>query len=443
MRWLRRLANSARLAVAARRERRIPFWHPDRIERLQSRRLRRIVRHAWRTVAFWREAMEARGLEPGDLSDARDLARLPLVSERETRLRLEEFRSSRWSDEDTVVLQSSGSAHGHVRKRIPWDPRSQLHKLACAERDRAVVGRLVGRAWGHRQLFILPAESSSFTLRKWWDERVWTPTGFVERTRFPVDRPFEELVERLADLRPSVVYSYGSYAERFFRWLEGTGATAELPRVWVYGGEMMDPTWRKRAERTGCRIYSTYQSVEAGRVGFECERRDGFHLNVDLCAVRIVDEKGDDLPPGEEGEIVVSNLVNEAMVLFNVRLGDRGHLSPEPCPCGRTLPLLARLAGRSWERIELGDGTVVSTLEFKQPFADDLAFALQVQVRQPAPGRVTWRIVPLPGADVEARVAALESRSRDVLGSETDVEVEIVDEIPAGPGGKRPSTEHA
>lgn len=436
MRAARRFVNSARLAVMARRERRVPFWPEEKIERLQRRRLRRITRHAWRTVPSWHREMEARGLRPGDFSEAGDLARLPLLSEREVRLRLDEFHSTRWKEEETLVLESSASAHGHVRKRIRWDPRTQLAKLAYAERDRAVVARLAGSGWGQRQLFALPEGSSSLILREWWDARVWTPTRLVRRASFPIDRPFEELVERLAEVRPSVVYSYGSFAERFFRWLEGTGASARLPRVWVYGGESMDPAWRERAERKGCRIYSTYQSVEAGRVGFECERREGFHLNVDLCAVRVVDEAGEDVHPGEEGEIVVSNLLNQATVLFNVRLGDRGILSPEPCPCGRGLPLLSRLVGRSWDRITLGDGREFSSLEIKQPFNEELTFALQVQVVHPRRGEIVWRVVPLPGVDVEKARRRLLSRSREVLGEETEVGVEMVEEIPSGPSGK-------
>jgi phenylacetate-CoA ligase len=86
--------------------------------------------------------------------------------------------------------------------------------------------------------------------------------------------------------------------------------------------------------------------MEAGTIGFQCERREGFHLNVDLCAVRIVDAEGRTVPPGTSGDIVISSLDNRATVLLNYRIGDRGTLSPQPCPCGRSLPLLASLEGR-------------------------------------------------------------------------------------------------
>jgi phenylacetate-CoA ligase len=234
-----------------------------------------------------------------------------------------------------------------------------------------------------------------------------------------------------------VVYSYGSYAERFFRWLEGVPDAAGLPRVWVYGGDMMDPAWRQRAESRGCAIVSTYQTVEAGRIGFECERRDGFHLNADLVAVRVVDEGGRDVAAGETGEIVISNLVNRATVLLNARLGDRGALSPDPCPCGRGLPLLRGLEGRVSEVVDLGDGRKIGEMDLRRETGDALDFALQVQLVQSRPGRVVWRVAPREGVAVEDAVRRLRLRMREIVGPGTEVGVDVVDEIPTPWSGKQ------
>ncbi len=73
-------------------------------------------------------------------------------------------------------------------------------------------------------------------------------------------------------------------------------------------------------------------------------------------ALRVVDGKGMTLPPGKTGEIVVSNLINRATVLLNYRTGDLGMLSPAACPCGRTLPTIERLDGRTDDVLPLPDG---------------------------------------------------------------------------------------
>jgi phenylacetate-CoA ligase len=432
---IRRLANAARVALEAGRQRRVPFWSPARIERAQRRRLTRIVRHAWDTVPFWREAMEERGLTPRDLPSVDDLKRLPLIDGALFHARKADFGSTAVVDRDVLSLSTSASSRG-IPKVVRWDPESQLLKLAYAERDRMVLTRLAGKAWGQRQMWILPAVSSAYVVRQWWDAQVLMPRGFAHREIFPPESPFEEWVERLDRFRPLVVYSYGSSSERFFRWLTITGRSAWLPRVWVFGGERMAPEWRARAEELGCRVLSTYQSVEAGRIGFECELRDGFHLNVDLCPVRIVDDDGRDVPAGAVGEVVVSNLFNRATVLFNMRTGDRAALEPHPCPCGRTLPLLSQLEGRTWETIRLPGGEEIGSTDLFNALKDEVAFALQFQLVHPAPGRVAWRVVVDPAQDAGAGSRRLAARTLEVLGPGSSVTVERVEEILPEPSGK-------
>jgi phenylacetate-CoA ligase len=350
-------------------------------------------------------------------------------------LRPEEFRSSIVPDDETLALKSSGSSRG-VPRLVRWDAESQLLKLAYAERDRPIVARLAGKTWGQRQLWIFPTVSTSLAIRSWWDGRVVMPRGFAHRERMTPDVSYDEWVERLGRSRPIVVYSYGSVAERFFRWLAATERSTWLPRVWVYGGDAMSPDWRARAEKRGCRILSAYQSVEGGRIGFECERREGFHLNVDLCAVRIVDADGRDVPVGATGEVVVSNLFNRATVLFNLRTGDRAALESEPCRCGRTLPLLSRLEGRTWETIRLRGGGDISSTDFLIALKGEVAFALQFQIVHPEPGRIVWRLVPAPGGDVMDAVRRLEARTLEILGPGASTSVDLVDDIPPEPSGK-------
>ncbi len=433
--WSRRALNSAHLAVLARVERSVPFWPSERIERLQRHRLRAIIRHGYETVPYYRRVMDERGLRPGDFETADDLAKLSLLDSATVRLRPEQFVSTRVGTRSALALYSSGSPT-HVRKLIYWDRAAALRRLAHHERDRVVLGRLVGKGVGQRQLIIGDQAAPPALLRELWDANLLLTQRVVERHRLPSDLPFEAAARRINAIRPDVVFSpSGSYADRFFRFLADR-RLAVPPSVWVYGGDMLSPGGRELIESTGCVVYSTYQAVETGRLGFECERHEGFHLNVDLCPVRIVDEVSRDVPAGESGEVVVSNLVNRGTVLLNYRLDDRGALAAVPCPCGRSLPLLKRLEGRTSELVALADGRVISSLELEGRFRQELRPTLQVQIVHPAPGHVRWRIVPFAGAGREALRRGLVERGPEVLGQGTRVEVEFVADIPRDPSGK-------
>jgi phenylacetate-CoA ligase len=433
---LRRLLNTGKVAAQTRLERTIPFWPAERIEWLQRRRLRSIVRHAYRTVPFYRATMNTQGLLPRDFRDSGDIARLPLLDSAQVRRNLELFLSSRYDRASLYVMSSSGST-SKARTLAYWDEASILRRLAHTARDRYVLHRLLDGHRPRKELYILPANGASMAMRAAWDALTIGPRVRAERHFLEPAEPFERAVERIRALQPQVVYSFGSYAEGFFRWLTDRRLDVPAPRVWFYGGDGLTPGAQELMEGVyGCKAYSTYQSVETGRIGFQCERRQGIHLNVDLCAFRLIDRAGRPVSPGEEGEVVVSNLHNRAMVLLNYRLGDRAVLARGPCPCGRSLPLLEVLSGRTAQTIRLPGGREMSSLVFKNLFRRELDEVLQVQIVHSGPGRVLWRIVPFAGANRESLRRGLVEKGRSILGPEVDIAVEFVERIATTPDGK-------
>jgi phenylacetate-CoA ligase len=273
-------------------------------------------------------------------------------------------------------------------------------------------------------------------MRKFWDRQILTHRSIARRFFFSPERPFDEVVSQMNTVKPQVVFSYGSYAEEFFRFLADRRHQIALPKVWMYGGDMLSETGRELMEKNfGCIVYATYQTVETGKIGFQCERREGFHLNIDLSPIRLIDESGQTVEPGQRGEVVVSNLYNRAMVLLNYRLGDFGVLATKPCPCGRNLPLLEKLGGRVLETIRLPDGRQFITDVLEIEFKNELESSLQAQISQLGPHQVLWRVVPSARADRETLCRQMLEKSKSIFGN-IEVEVEFVEKIPRTSGGK-------
>ena len=456
-----RVENTALAAALALRERAIPFWPIARIEALQRRRIQTMARHAYATVPFYRAAMDERGIRPDDVQTVADLGQLPLISGADLAEDPMRFVSTPFRTAGREVFKTSGSTSG-LRKPIFWDHASLLIRAARGERDRVVIARLSGETWAglmtreyltnerrhslarllgvhtpaHQRLLILPADFSSRTQRVIWKERSSFPRRPVHYHHLPPAVPPAVAAAHIAAIKPRLVLSFGSWAEHFFRFLEASGTTIPMPRLWMYISDRLSPEGRAIAERRGSIVYSVYGAMEAGTIGFQCEQRDGFHLNIDLCAVRLIDAGGQDVPAGEPGDIVISALDNRAMALLNYSLGDRAVMSVDPCPCGRSLPLLARLEGRRSETVRLADGRELSSLTLEALFGAELRRTIKAQIGQQAPGCLHWRIVPFPDADRDALRAALLARGRRVLGVDTALTVEFVDNIPRTAAGK-------
>lgn len=432
----RRLLNTGYVAARAGVERWIPYWPLERIERLQRFRVRSIVRHAYESVPFYRDAMRERGLSPEDFRSAADLARLPLIDGLTVREDPERFASTRCDDRSRLTVYTSGSTL-HVQKKIYWNHAALLARLALSERDRAVLNALLGKGWGQRQLFIFPLESMAVKLRDFWNRATLTPSGVAERHVLSPELPFDEAARTIDTLRPQVVFSYGSYADMFFRWLSDRRLALAAPRVWVYGADMLSDGAREIIERQyGSVVWSTYQAGETGRIGFQCEERRGFHLNVDTIAVRIVDDEGRPVAPGGLGEVVISNLYDRATVLLNYRMGDLGRLATAPCSCGRSLPLLETLEGRQSDVVRLADGREFSPAGIAAAFIREMHSAIQSQMIVEPGGGIRWQIVPCREVDRDQLRDALLRQSAAVFGPRVPAVVEFVAHIPSARSGK-------
>jgi len=128
------------------------------------------------------------------------------------------------------------------------------------------------------------------------------------------------------------------------------------------------------------------------------------------------------------------------MPFIRYDIGDRGSLAPGLCPCGRGLPLLRSLSGRSVERLILlpsGKRFAASVLAWALGGLHDLMW--EFQFRQTASDRLEVLVVPDPGvtfgaSEQEAIIRVL----RDLLGEPMVISVRVVDTIPLTPAGKRP-----
>jgi phenylacetate-CoA ligase len=219
----------------------------------------------------------------------------------------------------------------------------------------------------------------------------------------------------IEEARPELVVGYGSYLELLFRTVAREGGLAHRPRAIRYGADAMSTEGRREIEsELGIPVLSNYGAAEALRIGFFCERRDGFHLHDDLVHVRVVDDTGAQVPDGEVGELVVSNLVNRGTVLLGYRIGDTGSLDRTPCACGRATPRLARLNGRISEVIPLPGGDVVFTDAIwgcVKPRPEVIRFQL-VEV---APLRFELRLRLAAGAQEDDVAADVAGRVRRLL----------------------------
>lgn len=438
--FLTRAKWTAYLVVQQRRQARFPFQSRAVIERAQRRRVRRIVAHAHRHVPYYRETMRRLKLQPGDFRTAEDLARLPVL-EREQLQRDPEYFVSRAEPIDRYLrIQTSGSTG--APRQIFHDGRAIVEGNAHLQRFRSIMTELVGKRYSAREAIIVTASSTFHKGHEFLERYRLIPSGPLgESLHLSVFDPPERNLELLNEFRPDLIQGYGSYFEELFARAHATGRAFHRPRLVVFWYDGMSRGGRRLiSEVLGIPILSVYGAAEAFHIGFECERSLGYHLNIDLVAPRIVGSDGRELPAGESGEVIVSNLVNRATVLLNYRLGDLATRIPGTCSCGRSLPLLSFPEGRSEDWLETASGELLHPSFFSMFFkwTEDPLFAeiWQWQVVQLTPRHLRVTVVTTPSCDHETIRKRIVEKLGGRLGEGTTVDVEFVDRLPRTSGGK-------
>jgi phenylacetate-CoA ligase len=240
-------------------------------------------------------------------------------------------------------------------------------------------------------------------------------------------------VEWLQRVRPAYLASYPSNLREIARQAARDGVKLRFDAIMTFG-EMTSEDMRVAiADYFGMPPLDRYGSSEVGQISAACPALKQ-HITSELVLLEIVDEDGLPVPPGSIGRVIVTPFYNLAMPLIRYELGDYGMLSAMPCGCGRTLPVLEKVLGRTRNVFRFIDGTstwpVLLSREL-QAFVPNRQF----QVVQLTHTDIEFRYVPAAEGQVND-LPALTAYMRTKLHPSVSVRLAAANNIPRSKGGK-------
>ena len=148
--------------------------------------------------------------------------------------------------------------------------------------------------------------------------------------------------------RPEVLTGYAhSYFTLARLMLEASLSLSYEPEALILSSEKTTTHMREIMEKVfGAPVFEEYSCVENCVLATQCEE-GRLHVSSDFGVVEILDEHDRPIPPGRDGRIICTGLVNATQLLIRYEVGDTGRWATEPCPCGRShLPVLEEIVGR-------------------------------------------------------------------------------------------------
>ncbi len=318
------------------------YIEPGFLRELQLSRLRRLVRHAYDHVELFRSRMGERGLTPDDVRSLDDLQRLPFMVKKDLRDTYP-FGLFAVPMSEIVRLHASSGTTGkpivvaYTREDIAVWQNVMSRSLAASGVSRSDIVQV---AYGYG-LFTggLGAHYGAEGL----GASVVPASGGNTRRQ----------VMLIRDFGVNAVCCTPSYFLHMIDEAESEGIDLRrLPlRIGVFGAEPWSQGMRERIEeKAGIEAFDIYglSEIIGPGVAIECHEHRGLHIFEDCFYPEIIDpDTCEVLPDGEFGELVLTSLNKFAMPMVRYRTRDLTRIISEPCPCGRTIRRIDRIANRS------------------------------------------------------------------------------------------------
>ena len=403
------------------------------IQAIQWEKLKKLLAHAYRQVPYWKETFKAADLRPQDITSYADFCQLPLVSREIIKTNMPRMLAEEYKDR--LWLKKTGGSTGDPLT-FYYDNVSYQHRVAISKRGygwaNCEEGRRQFHLWGMAE-----HKKSRLTRIKANLHRAILRHKYFNCLHFNDTRKLECL--RLMNrFKPRVIIAYPSALYRLARFIENNNYELTFtPESIIAAAETIFDTQRATIEKVfKTNAYNSYGSREFMLLAMECAAHDGLHVSSENILLEVIGEDGQPVSPGEQGEIVITDLHNYSMPFIRYRIGDQA-IQGAPvhdCPCGRGLPKIGNVTGRTLDMIRLPDGNEVPG-EFFVRFIGRNPGVIQFRVTQYALDQLVIELV-VDHQFTKQILGDIKMNVSKILGDSVKLDYRLVDKLETTPTGK-------
>lgn len=400
--------------------------NPSQIARVQNEKLRKMIKHCYENIKYYRELFDEHRIRPDDIKTAADLVKVPVLTKKELRNRFWDFLPKELPT--CRVSRTSGSTG--IPVCILSDVNSRINNSAAVIRYRKALGI---NFFGRPILTLLKNENE---LPK---QPHWTILQGIHKTFYinpysSKDSDIEYAIKTINRLHKPAVIGI-TPAIKALAWRIRDGYLPGLrPSAVLTTGEFLSDYVRELLEDTfKVKVTDIYACNEAGDIAWQCKKGQYYHINADNCIVEILKD-GKPVEKAQTGEVVITNLNRYSMPFIRYKNGDLAGFTTDNCPCGCMLPALSQIAGRTGEDIYLPDGKKIPWNQLKG-FMNHPDIR-QFQLVQNKDGSLIVKFIPENKSNIEQTKNILTSRLEVLLGNSIRIDFSIVEEIDPAPSGK-------
>lgn len=318
-------------------------WLPEeQIRQIQWKKINSLLNHAYHNVPYYQRIFDSNGMKPDDVKCIDDFRKIPILTKDIIRTNSKDMVSKKKKIFQAHRKATSGSTGNTLT--FYMDRKSRSAQWATMYRQWNVGG------WNPGDRIVFLGGSSIYpsvhALMMWFYVKLnnWLPLSAFDMS----DENMGKWLEKIRRSGAKFMHAVAASAYILAKYAENNDIKGIRFNAVFTSADPLLPNYRETIQRVfSCDVFDLYGANDGGGFAFECEEHNGLHCVSEKALIEVLKEDGSAAGEGESGEIVSTDLLNYTMPFIRYKVGDIATVELNPCKCGRGLPLLKNIRGRS------------------------------------------------------------------------------------------------
>jgi phenylacetate-CoA ligase len=397
-----------------------------------KRSLESLLVHCQKNVPYYAELMKRLGNSYHN-DPIEYISRFPVLTKEIIQNNFDSLKSKDLDSRKWFYMTSGGSTGkpGRVIQDYEYSAKAGAIQL--------LYSRLVGRETGDLEVYVWGSEKEVNQGKENWKAKIstrLTNSIYFNAFKMPPQR-MNEIIDFINKRKPKLIVAYAESIYDLALYIEENKLQIVPQTAIMTSAGTLYPFMRQKLEQVfQCKVYNRYGSREIGNIACERPGYKGLWVAPWANFIEIVNEEQKTVPDGQDGEILITSLINYAMPLIRYKIDDRGSLLPSELqnPASNE-QIIADISGRSIATFKTKDGGYVSP-GYLMVIISEEKWIKQYQVIQKNFSHIVYKLVLTDLNYPPEKLEEIRRKTRAAFGQECQVDFEFVDEIPPSNSGK-------
>ena len=400
------------------------FHSPEHIREIQWQKLKELINYVYDQNIFYRKHFTKDGIHPEDIKSWDDFLKVPYLTKDDIRNNSDDIISKKYTKQKMYYKRTGGSTGVPIHLYVDFDAMN--FKRATTHRHNSWANYLPGmkRAslWGDTE--------KEYSFKEKIFMKLYDRTIYLDTLKMHEAYLFE-FIEKIKKFRPKSLTGHGHSIYYFAKFLlENNIDNIHFDGI-ISTAETLSGQERKVIESVfGDIVFDRYGCEELSIIASECEKRDGLHINAEGLYVEVIG--GDNTTPGD---LIITDLTNKGMPFIRYEIGDMATIYDGICSCGRGLPRLGKVFGRTSDILYTPEGNKISGISILDTFMIHIKGFRQMQIIQNELSKIKFKLIKDNNYG-ETSLEALNKTVLNIFGPKMRYETEFVEKIPMTKRGK-------